>query len=302
MHIKKGKIKEKRNETMQEFIKKHKMGIVVAISAIIMVIGLSFAWLQITLRGSKELSMMADGLKLVLDDTMEGGIHLENAIPVTDEEGLTQVGYTFTLENTGKVDSSYEIYLDDLDLDEGQTRMRDDFLKYQLVKNGEEVSLALLSTTGENPNRLLDKGAISSDTNGKGVYTFSSTKDDKYPVHYYRGAVTDNNVKFAGLCWKIVRTTNTGGIKLIYNGSPDTNGKCTNTTGEATQIGKSAFNEIANSKESVGYMAGNTSDSTIKKVIDTWYRDNMTEYTEKLEDAVWCNDRGDGSINNPYQI
>ena len=46
---------------MQKFIKKHKMGIIVTISVIIMVIGLSFAWLQLTLRGNKELSMMADG-------------------------------------------------------------------------------------------------------------------------------------------------------------------------------------------------------------------------------------------------
>ena len=138
----------------------------------------------------------------------------------------------------------------------------------------------------------IDFGSISSDTNGKGVYTFASTKDEKYPVHYYRGAVTDNNVKFANFCWKIVRTTETGGVKLIYNGSPDAEGKCTNTTGEATQIGTSAFNETYNSIESVGYMVNNTSDSTIKGVIDTWYRDNMTGYISKLDDAVFCNDRG----------
>jgi len=372
MNIKKEKIKKKRTETMQEFMKKHKMGIIVTISAIIMVIGLSFAWLQLTLRGNKELSMMAESLKLVLDDTMEGGIHLVNAIPVTNEEGLTQVGYTFTLENTGKIDSSYEIYLDDLDLDEGQTRMQDRFLKYQLVKDGEEISLDLLSTIGENPNRLLDKGEISSgekftytlklwidfdatnevmktsfkgqlrveaiqskdkslykiiakkavldnqasefvssatginfgeissDTNGKGIYTFASTKDDKYPVHYYRGDVKDNNVKFAGLCWKIVRTTETGGVKLIYNGSPDESGQCTNTTGEKTQIGTSAFNKINNALEYVGYMVNNTTDSTIKGVIDNWYQNNMTDYTEKLEDTIWCNDRNFRSAGSTY--
>ncbi len=352
------------------FIREHKMSFFVIISAVIMAIGLSFAWLQLTLRGDKELVMTAGSLKLVLDDTMEGGINLEKAIPVQDEEGLTQVGYTFTLENTGKIDSSYEIYLDDLPLEETQTRMRNDFLKYQLVKDGEEISLDLLSTTGENPNRLLDKGEIgpnekytytlklwidydatnevmntifkgqirieaiqtkykslykqiankavldnqaskfvtsstginfgeiSSDTNGKGVYTFSSTKNEKYPVHYYRGAVTDNNVKFANFCWKIVRTTETGGVKLIYNGTPDVEGKCTNTTGESTQIGTSAFNETYNSSEYVGYMVNNTTDSTIKVVIDTWYQNNMTDYTDRLEDSVWCNDRSsrvDGS-------
>ncbi len=34
------------------------------------------------------------------------------------------------------------------------------------------------------------------------------------------------NVKFAGFCWQILRTTDTGGIKLIYNGDPDGSGNC----------------------------------------------------------------------------
>ncbi len=66
----------------------------------------------------------------------------------------------------------------------------------------------------------VDFTAISSDTNGKGVYTRAGTENDEYPVHYYRGTVTDNNILFANYCWKIVRTTSTGGVKLIYNGSP----------------------------------------------------------------------------------
>ena len=32
-------------------------------------------------------------------------------------------------------------------------------------------------------------------------------------------------------------------------------------------------------------------DSTIKTVIDEWYSENMTAYTNKLEDTIWCNDR-----------
>lgn len=52
-------------------------------------------------------------------------------------------------------------------------------------------------------------------------YTFSSTKDDKYPVHYYRGEVDNNFVKFGGFCWRAVRTTSTGGTKLIYSGAPE---------------------------------------------------------------------------------
>ena len=38
--------------------------------------------------------------------------------------------------------------------------------------------------------------------------------------------VSNNNVLFGGFCWKIVRTTDTGGIKLIYNGTPTNDNKC----------------------------------------------------------------------------
>ncbi len=351
-------------EKKEKWLKKHKMGVIVGVSAVLMLLGLSYAWLQLTLRGTKELTILTAGsLELELDDTMAGGISFTEAIPISNEEGLSQEGYTFTLENKGNVTSDYTIYLDDLALAEGQNRMQDSFIKYQLVKDGSEVDLQLLNAIGENPNRVLETGTIepkakytyvlkmwidenatnevmetmfkgqlrieamqevgkslyteiaktavldniqsefvtattginfaviSSDTNGKGVYTLNTTKDNTYPVHYYRGTVTNNNVKFGGFCWKIVRTTETGGVKLIYNGSPDASGGCTNTTGEATQIGTSKFNENRYDFKSVGYMVNNTTDSTIKGVIDTWYQTNMIDYTEWLEDTVWCNDR-----------
>lgn len=35
-----------------------------------------------------------------------------------------------------------------------------------------------------------------------------------------------NNVIFAGFCWQMIRTTDTGGVKMIYNGVPDSSGNC----------------------------------------------------------------------------
>ena len=98
--------------------------------------------------------------------------------------------------------------------------------------------------------------AMSSNTNGKGVYELASTKNDTYPIYYYRGVVDNNNVKFGGFCWKVIRTTDSGGVKMIYNGTPDESGNCTNTTGANTQIGTSAFNTNADSPGDVGYMYG----------------------------------------------
>ena len=87
-----------------------------------------------------------------------------------------------------------------------------------------------------------------------GLYRLESTANDTHPVYYYRGNVTNNNVLFAGFCWKIVRTTSTGGTKLVYNGTP-TDGKCNNTTGTVTQLSStSAFNSSSNLPAYVGYM------------------------------------------------
>ena len=78
--------------------------------------------------------------------------------------------------------------------------------------------------------RLMADSSVGLDTNvnfsskltdaNSGVYTIASTASDTYPVHYYRGNIDNNNVLFAGFCWKMVRTTSTGGVKLIYNGTP----------------------------------------------------------------------------------
>ncbi|MBO5138898.1 MAG: hypothetical protein J6B89_04620 [Bacilli bacterium] len=172
-----------------------------------------------------------------------------------------------------------------------------------MTKIAEQAVLDNIASKYVTSETGIDFGQISSDTNGKGVYLLSSTKGEENPIYYYRGEVDNNNVKFANFCWKIVRTTDTGGIKLIYNGLPDSNGYCTNTIGEETQIGRSVFNTSEDDNTYVGYMygtAGSTSyeethkndhDSKIKEVIDEWYKDNIISYTEKLEDTVWCNDR-----------
>ena len=153
---------------------------------------------------------------------------------------------------------------------------------YDYIKNSADTTTQIdFSKTSE-----LDK------TNG--IYMTIDTDSGK-PVYYYRGNV-DNRVIFANFCWRIVRTTETGGVKLIYDGVPS-NGQC-NNTGDNSTIGSSKFNENNNNAKYVGYMYGSsiddetyTNESTIKKTIDTWYKTNMTSYTSQLEDTVFCNDR-----------
>ena len=98
----------------------------------------------------------------------------------------------------------------------------------------------------------IDFSKTSATSNTNGIYVTTNTYNG-VPVYYYRGNV-DNHVLFANYCWRIVRTTETGGVKLIYDGEPS-NGQC-NNTGEATTIGSSAFNSSSSSPADVGYMYG----------------------------------------------
>ena len=313
-------------------------------------------------------------------------ITLEGIYPSEETEaGVHQ----FTIENTGTLDATYYLYLDNITLQKGGQDTQSNNLKWKLysadesyteqdeIANGDlsdgsntielDTDIAIrpqekqyyilkiwLQETGQPQNEDqgltfsaqveattikktinktlvntikgeavldniqsiyvtsptgIDFSQISSDTNGKGLYTLHGTESNTNPIMYYRGTVENNNVKFANFCWKIVRTTETGGVKLIYNGEPNASGQCI-AKGRSTVLSDSAFNESRNDNAFVGYIYGetgsstyeethrNTNDSTIKTVIDTWYEENMTEYTDQLEDTVWCNDRSivqDGS-------
>ena len=156
------------------------------------------------------------------------------------------------------------------------------------------ISLYDYIKNSANTTTTIDFSKTSEASSTNGIYMTTDTEGN-VPVYYYRGNV-DNRVIFANFCWRIVRTTETGGVKLIYDGVPS-NGQCNNTESDTT-IGNSKFNNNINNAKYVGYMYGdsvddttNTNNSTIEIEIDYWYDDNMTDFTSQLEDTVFCNDR-----------
>ncbi len=108
--------------------------------------------------------------------------------------------------------------------------------KYATIKltvHGDFMKKELYSAVGiisqnVNTTKLIDFSQISSSTNGEGVYILPGTEYDENPIYYYRGAVNNNNVIFGDLCWQVVRTTDTGGVKMIYNGIPTITGSGNN--------------------------------------------------------------------------
>ena len=207
----------------------------------------------------------------------------------------TRSGYTFTgwtVSGTGASMSGTKLTIGTGNITLTANWNKTIVILYDYIKNKANTTTSI----------DFSKTSAASGTNG--IYTTSSTDSGK-AVYYYRGSV-DNHLIFANYCWRIVRTTETGGVKLIYDGVPS-NGQC-NNTGDNSTIGNSAFNESYDNAKYVGYMYGssisdtsNTTNSTVKTKVDIWYKNNMTSYTSKLEDTVFCNDRSytkDGSDLN----
>jgi len=134
---------------------------------LVLVIGGSYAWLTLSLNGTKTNVLKAGTLSLRLEDENSMGINQEKAVPMLDEVGEQTDPYHFTLINEGSEYVEYTIYFDDLELEENETRMADNKVKYNLIKDTRSKT-ALLSTLGENPNRVLDHGMIK----GGGTITY----------------------------------------------------------------------------------------------------------------------------------
>ncbi len=81
------------------------------------------------------------------------------------------------------------------------------------------------------------------------------TTDDLGETFYYRGDVQNNNVKFAGFYWKIIRINGDGSVRILYNGTkPNSNGyDASSVTGAGV-----AYNTRANDPTYVGYMYGDS--------------------------------------------
>ena len=137
--------------------------------------------------------------------------------------------------------------------------------------------------------------------------------DDYGMSYYFRGNVMNNYVQFANKCWRIVRVTGDGSIKLVLHNDNVNNvsSPCasSNNSGDAAFARYSgttyttAFNNKRDDNAYVGFMYGtagastyaathaNTNKSTILQNLETWYKNNLASYQNKLADTIWCNDK-----------
>ena len=196
------------------------------------------------------------------------------------------------------------------------------------------------SLLGAIKNNVKDNTTLNSgDTDTKGVTLtypgrvaatqeegLRAAEDDYGTSFYYRGAVTNNYVKFADMCWRIVRIDGNGNIKLVlfnykktanrtgsnvlnpchsdYNADDAAYARYDNT--ENGQAGKSVYNTIQNQNAYVGLIYGTPGSSTyarehngnnvstILENLNTWYNDTnifLNEDKAKIATVAYCNDK-----------
>ena len=219
-------------------------------------------------------------------------------------------------------------------------------LLYDVVQNMTKGTLANNNVKLSDPIAQSNSGVYTYDPD---IYGVASDASNDYSIYFYRGILdTDaglgtygsdgqadawpNYVKLGNdTCWRIVRTTGSGGVKMIYNGlyGATMAGSCANAAGNV-QTDIKSFNAISDINSgniiSAGYTfnydykdiaedinygtlfgtdeshSGNNTDSTIKYYMEnTWFIGTMGNYKSILESSAgYCNDRS--LYDNNYNL
>ena len=342
-------------------------------------------------RPSDMMSLYVGNLKNQGETTINYRLRIwvdENYNPQNDNGGLT---YKVRVNVYGQTSDTVAQAEDTYCKDNGFTSLSD----CMLVMNNHEASVDAAKTAIKAKGTPDFAKIAPNDSETDGLYM---AEDDEGESYYYRGAVKNNYVSFAGFIWKIIRQNGDGSVRMIYSG------KSTSDTGDNTMIGNSQFNNKYWDPTYVGYkynedsslhenngttgytwftnttkynfgtsytfdtstkkftLAGNikqltwndnheeivnnglysclntdcnvlykitgysnattmivqpityssnsllsaqtnTTDSSIKTKLDSWYKSNLVSYTSYLADETFCNDRsvmsGSGYLTTP---
>ena len=197
------------------------------------------------------------------------------------------------------------------------------YLPYHVLSAAGSSTAGTMSTTTNLENIYYVVSATSNSFTYKTISSnkniteaeLASTEDDYGTSYYFRGAVKNNYVQFANKCWRIVRITGDGSVKLVLHNdnttgaanpcssaNNSTNAAFARYSGYSGPTYESEFNTIGDNAY-VGFMYGttgasdyasthtNTNKSRILKNLEKWYTNNLATYESKLADTIWCNDK-----------
>ncbi len=273
--------------------KKNKKATIIIISIMIVIIlalAITFAYFSTQLNGMEGI-VKVGALDLVLDETSEG-ISLDNAIGISDNEGLSLEGSTFKLINNGSKAVDYTIYLDDNTISDTDTRIDDKYLKYNLAKNGENSGAKLLTSIGSNPNRILDSGTIEGKSTNE--YSLSLWITDEVDGNY-SGQVFSGKLRV-----KVSQERKTVAEVLLADSANNIN---TDDPDQTFITGSNPNNYIWYSGKLWRAVSIDTSDNSVK-LVTQWnissisYDDNSSAFEGSYMEE-WLNDTSvDGFLGN----
>ena len=191
-------------------------------------------------RPADMMSLYTGNLKNQGDITINYRLRLwvdENYNPQNDNGGLT---YKVKVNVYGQTSDTVAKAEDKYCYENGFTTLSD----CMLVLNNHETSTTAAKTAIKAKGTPDFTKTAPNDTETDGLYM---AEDDEGESYYYRGAVKNNYVSFAGFIWRIIRRNGDGSIRLIYSG------KSTSDTGDAVTIGNSQFNSKYWDPTYVGY-------------------------------------------------
>ena len=157
--------------------------------------------------------------------------------PQNDNGGLT---YKVRVNVYGQTSDTVAKAEDTFCKDNGFTTLSD----CMLVMNNHEATTEAAKTAIKAKGTPDFTKIAPNDSETDGLYM---AEDDDGESYYYRGAVKNNYVSFAGFIWRIIRRNGDGSVRMIYSG------KSTSDTGDDTMIGNSPFNNKYWDPTYVGY-------------------------------------------------
>lgn len=123
---------------------------------LVLVVGASYALWQIVLKQTGTNVITTGCFQLSLTDE-SSGIALNEAFPITDEEGHKLDAYNFTITNTCSTKANYVINLETVG--NSEKKMPEKYLKTSLISDNEEIFLNDLITRFENIEKGIEESS-----------------------------------------------------------------------------------------------------------------------------------------------
>ncbi len=280
--------------------------IIIGVVVILIISAVILNFTRAKYRVTESIPLVNGTINYDLSDLNAVAVYIEDGDDYSKSDTIPESGYTFNEENSYCIVNGEE----------------DESITVSYDANTQSLSVSPLTTKGtkcylyfDEQQILLKDTILTSNEVNSGTPNFASvattdegmyaTTDNLGTSYYFRGAVTNNYVQFAGYYWRIIRINGDGSIRIIYDGtSAHANGESSSDR----QTRTSRFNSLADQSYYVGYTYQTNAQrpssqnsgtaSTIKGVLDQWYQDNIVR--QNLDDKIvsspgFCNDRNTGS-------